>query len=97
MITKLLDSWAIEKTRVHAVVRDNVVASIEKTELPAIGCTIHTLQLVIKDCIMTQHAVIDMLARCRRLAVKHLRSIQKQLNLPDHRMSLLSGTLHTIY
>ena len=98
MITKLLDSWAIEKTRVHAVVRDNaanMVAGIEKTELSAIGCTIHTLQLVIKDCIMTQRVVIDMLARCRRivghfkhshLAVERLRSIQKQLNLPDHRL-----------
>jgi len=98
MITKLLDSWDIEKSRVHAVVRDNVtnmVASIEKSELPAIGCTIHTLQLVIKDCIMTQCTVIDMLARSRKivghfrhshLAVEHLNSIQKQLNLPKHRL-----------
>jgi len=41
------------------------VAGIEKSELPTIGCTIHTLQLVIKDCIMTQRADIDMLARSR--------------------------------
>ena len=98
MITKLLDSWSIEKSRVHAVVRDNaanMVAGIKKTELPAIGCTIHTLQLVIKDCIMTQRAVIDMLARSRKivghfkhshLAVERLHSIQKQLNLPEHRL-----------
>ena len=98
MITKLLDSWSIEKSRVHAVVRDNaanMVAGIKKTELPAIGCIIHTLQLVIKDCIMTQRAVIDMLARSRKivghfkhshLAVERLHSIQKQLNLPEHRL-----------
>ena len=98
MITKMLDSWAIEKTRVHVVVRDNaanMVAGIQKAELSAIGCTIHTLQLVIKDCIMTQRVVNDILARCRRivghfkhshLAVERLRSIQKQLNLPDHRL-----------
>ena len=63
--------------------------------MSAIGCTIHTLQLVIKDCIMTQRVVNDILARCRRivgyfkhshLAVERLRSIQKQLNLPDHRL-----------
>ena len=93
-------------------VRDNaanMVAGIKKTELPAIGCTIHTLQLVIKDCIMTQHAVIDMLARSRKivghfkhshLAVERLHSIQKQLNLLSIglcRMSLLGGTLRTIY
>ena len=98
MITKLLNSWSIDKARVHAVVRDNaanMVAGIEKSELPAIGCTIHTLQLVIKDCIMTQRAVIDMLARSRKivghfkhshLAVEHLNTIQKQLNLPEHRL-----------
>jgi len=58
MITKMLDLWAIEKTRVHAVVRDNaanMVAGIHKAELPAIGCTIYSLYLVIKDCMMTQH------------------------------------------
>ena len=80
------------------MVRDNtanMVAGIEKSDLPAIGCTIHTLQLVIRDCIMTQHAVIDMLARCRKivghfehshLAVEHLNSIQKQLNFPEHKL-----------
>ena len=95
MITKLLDSWSIEKSRVYAVVRDNaanMVAGIEKIKLPAVGCTIHTLQLVINDCIMTQRAVID---RCRKivghfkhshLAVERLHSIQKQLNLPEHRL-----------
>jgi len=52
------------------VVRDNaanMVEGIEKSELPAIGCTIHTLQLVIKDCILTQRTVIDMLATSRKL------------------------------
>ena len=103
MITKLLDSWAIEKTRVDAVVRDNaanMVAGIEKTD--AIGCTIYTLQLVIKDCIMTQHAVINMLARRRRI-VGHFKHSHLALwsvctafrSLPDHR--LLGGTLPTFY
>ena len=72
-----------------------MVAGIEKSELPAIGCTIHTLQLVIKDCIMTQRAVIDMLARSRKivghfkhshLAMERLNTIQKRLNLPEHRL-----------
>ena len=44
---------------------------------------------------MTQRAVIDMLARCRKivghfkhshLAVERLNSIQKQLNLPEHKL-----------
>ena len=30
----------------------NMVAGIEQCGLPSIGCAIHTLQLVIKDCIL---------------------------------------------
>ena len=50
MITMLLDTWSIEKSRVHIVIRDNVtnmVAGIRDCKLPAIGCAIHTLQLVV--------------------------------------------------
>ena len=98
MITKLLDSWKVPKTRVHTVVRDNaanMVAGIEQCGLPAIGCAIHTLQLVIKDCILAQRSVSDMLARCRKivghykhshLAVERLQAIQRQLSLPDHKL-----------
>ena len=39
-----------------------MVAGIRECELPAIGCVIHTLQLVVKDSIMIQQTVIDMLA-----------------------------------
>ena len=98
MITKLLDSWKVPKTRVHTVVRDNtanMVAGIEQCSLPAIGCAIHTLQLVIKDCILCQCSVSDMLARCQKmvghykhshLAVERLQAIQRQLSLPDHKL-----------
>ena len=98
MITKLLDSWKVPKTRVHTVVRDNaanMVAGIEQCGLPSIGCAIHTLQLVIKDCILAQRSVSDMLARCRKivghykhshLAVERLQDIQRQLSLPNHKL-----------
>lgn len=98
MITKLLDSWKIPKTRVHTVVRDNaanMVAGIEQCGLPAISCAIHTLQLVIKDRILAQCSISDMLARCRKivghykhshLAVERLQAIQRQLSLPDHKL-----------
>ena len=98
MITKLLDSWKVPKTRVHTVVRDNaanMVAGIEQCGLPSIGCAIHTLQLVIKDFILAQRSVSDMLARCRKivghykyshLAVERLQDIQRQLSLPNHKL-----------
>ena len=83
-------------TRVHTVVHDNaanMVAGIKQFGLPSIGCAIHTLQLVIKDCILTQYSVSDMFARCRKivghykhlhLAVERLQDIQCQLGLPNH-------------
>ena len=91
MITKLLYSWNIPKSRVYTVVHDiaaNMVAGIEQCGLAAIGCAIHILQLVIKDCILAQHSVSDMLSRCRKivghykhshLAVERLQAIQRQL------------------
>jgi len=98
MITKLLESWKVPKTQVHTVVCDNaanMVAGIEQRGLPSIGCAIHTLQLVIKDCISAQRSVSDMLARCRKivghykhshLAVERLQAIQRQLSLPNHKL-----------
>ena len=82
----------------HVVIRDNaanMVAGIRECELPAIDCAIHTLQLVVKDSIMIQRTVIDMLARCRKLvghfkhsslAYQHLHNIQSQLSLPEHKL-----------
>ena len=44
-----------------------MVAGIRDCKLPAIGCAIHTLQLVVKDSIMAQRTIIDMLAQCRKI------------------------------
>ena len=72
-----------------------MVAGIRECELPAIGCAIYTLQLVVKDSIMIQRTVIDMLARCRKivdyfkhssLAYQHLHNVQSQLSLPEHKL-----------
>ena len=72
-----------------------MVAGIRKCGLAAVGCTIHTLQLVVKDSILVQRSVIDMPARCRKivghfkhssLAIGHLHSIQHQLSLAEHKL-----------
>ena len=95
MITKLLDSWKVPKTRMHTVVRNNaanMVADIEQCGLPSISCAIHTLQLVIKDCILAQRSVSDMLARCWKIVghYKHshlaVETLQCQLGLPNHKL-----------
>ena len=88
MISKLFEGWKIDKTRVHAVVRDNaanMVAGVRLCGLSAVSCVIHTLQLVVKDSILVQRSVTDMLIwykkisghfKHSRLATSHLRSIQ---------------------
>ena len=98
MILKLLDKWSIDKSRVHAIVRDdaaNMVAGIRQCGLLAVSCTIYTLQLVVKDSILVQRSVIDMLATCRKtvdhfkyssLAIGHLHSIQDQLSLAKYKL-----------
>lgn len=39
----------------------------ELAEIASIHCTVHRLQLVIEDAVLTQRAIIDLLAKCRRL------------------------------
>lgn len=62
-----------------------MVAGIKQYGLPSINFAIHTLQLVIKDGILAQRSVSDMLARCQKnvshykhphLAVERLQDIR---------------------
>ena len=60
-----------------------------------LGCFAHTLQLAVHDAVLSQRAVIDILAICRKavghfkhssLAYVPLCKIQHNLNLPQHRL-----------
>ena len=93
---------------VHTIIRDNaanMVADIRQCGLPAVSCTIHTVQLVVKDSILAQGSVIDMLGWCRKIvgnfkhssfAIGHMQSIQHKLNLVEHKWahSLRFNLLH---
>ena len=80
------------------VLRDNganMVKALNDAGLPHYGCFAHTLQLVINDGVLSQRAVNDLLASCRRivghfshscLAYSCLREIQQNLGLPQHRL-----------
>ena len=61
-------------------------------ENPSIHCTIHLLQLVVSDSIMSENIVIDVLAKSRRLvthfnhsslACSNFKKIQQQQNLDN--------------
>ena len=96
--TGMLRSWDISHDQVHVVLRDNgsnMVRAMKDACLPSLGCFAHTLQLVVHDGVLSQRAVIDVLAICRKIVgyFKHssltysrLREIQNNLSLPPHRL-----------
>ena len=107
-------SWDINKQdQVHLVVRDNasnMVKAMSVALLPDLGCFAHTLQLVVNDGTLSQRAVTDMCATARKivghfrrscLAYDHLRSIQANLGLAQHRLvqdepTRWNSTLHML-
>ena len=65
-----LTSWKIGDAQVHVFVHDNganIVKAIDDLGFTSLGCLAHTLQLVVHDGVLSQHAVLDVhvLAVCR--------------------------------
>ena len=72
-----------------------MVKAMKDAAYPDLGCFAHTLQLIIHDGVLTQRAVIDALAICRKivghfkhspLAYSRLKEIQQSLGLPQHHL-----------
>ena len=97
-IKEILEFWFISTDQVHVVLRDNgsnMVKVMKDAKLPDLGCFAHTLQLVVHDGVLSQRAVINILAICRKivghfkhssLAYSKLRQIQENFSLPQHRL-----------
>ena len=66
-ISEMLRSWNISTDQVHVILRDNgsnMVRAMKEASLPSLGCFAHTLQLVVHDGVLSQRAVIDIVAIC---------------------------------
>ena len=97
-IKEILESWFISTDQVHVIMRDNgsnMVRAMKDASLPDFGYFAHTLQLIVHEAILSQRAVIDILAICRKIVgqLKHsslayvqLHEIQQNLNLPQHQL-----------
>ena len=97
-IKEILESWFISTDKVPIVLRDNgsnMVKAMKDAKLPDLGCFAHTLQLIVHDGVLSQRAVINILAICRKivghfkhssLAYSKLRHIQENLSLPQHKL-----------
>ena len=94
----MLSNWNISKEKVHLVLRDNasnMERAMKDADLNSFGCFAHSLQLVVHDGVLSQHAVSDLLAVCRRIvghfkrstkAIDKLKDIQQNLSIPNHRL-----------
>ena len=94
-ILSRVQTWEIEE-KVVCVVRDNaanMVSGLRTANVASLPCLAHSLQLIIKDGVLSQPAVVQLL-NCARSLVGHyhrsnvafntFRQIQSQLNLPEH-------------
>ena len=95
---EMLSEWKINHDQVHLVLRDNaanMAKAMRDASLPSLGCFAHTLQLIVHDGVLSQRAVQDTLAICRKIVghFKHsstaygrLHAIQNSLGLPQCRL-----------
>ena len=94
----MLESWNIPQECVHLVISDNasnMVKAMKEASLAHFGCFAHSLQLVVKDGLLSQRAITDIISICRSIvghfhrsstASHSLTRIQKSLNIPCHKL-----------
>ncbi|XP_057694491.1 zinc finger BED domain-containing protein 4-like [Corythoichthys intestinalis] len=97
-IEGMLNSWGIDKSRVHVIVRDNarnLKKAMDDMEMKSVGCLAHTLQLAVHDGLLSQRSVVDTLATARKiighfkhspLAYSRLEDIQRELKMDVKRL-----------
>lgn len=98
VIQEVVEDFNIPPHKVHTIVHDNaanMIKGISNTGYSSLSCFLHTLQLVIHDAIFEQRSMKDTIANCRRitshfnhspLAYSKLENLQKQYNLPQHKL-----------
>ncbi|KAM3875860.1 zinc finger BED domain-containing protein 4-like [Diretmus argenteus] len=97
-IQGMLDSWGIDKSRVHVIVRDNarnMKKAMDDMGVQSVGCLTHTLQLAVHEGLLSQRSVVDTLATARKiighfkhspLAYSRLEDIQRDLKMDVKRL-----------
>ncbi len=95
---EMLATWAIPKSSVHVVVRDNaknMVKGMEESGVSSLPCVAHTLQLAVTEGLLSQRSVTEAVGVGRKivghfkhsnLAYSRLQDIQTQLGQPIKRL-----------
>ena len=95
----VLSDWGIQKEACHVVIRDNaanMVKAFQSANINSIGCSLHTFQLSIHDCIFDQRAVSDALAISRRLVGHFKHSALSSQRLADIQRDLQCEVLRPV-
>ncbi|KAM4808378.1 zinc finger BED domain-containing protein 4-like [Rhinophrynus dorsalis] len=91
MLEGMLETWGIQKSSVHVVVRDsarNMIRGMEDAGVQSISCVAHTLQLAVSEGLLSQRSIADAVGVGRRivghfkhsnLAYSRLQDIQLEL------------------
>ncbi len=94
----MLQAWNIPEEKVHVVLRDNaknIAKAMRDCNLRSVPCMAHTLHLVVHEGVLSQRAIRDAVAICRRIvghfkhspqAYSRLGAIQKQLGQSPKRL-----------
>ncbi len=74
----MLQAWNIPEEKVHVVLRDNaknIAKAMRDCNLRSVSCMAHTLHLVVPEGVLSQRAIRDAVAICRRIVghFKHTR------------------------
>ncbi|XP_063215715.1 zinc finger BED domain-containing protein 4-like [Bacillus rossius redtenbacheri] len=96
-ITETLEEWKLQ-SKVVAIVRDNarnITAGLESSEYEHLPCLAHTLQLVVKEGLLNNKNVNNLIANGRRIvghfkhsckATKELKKAQATLKMKKHKL-----------
>lgn len=98
ILEEMLDTWAIPKSSVHVVVRDNgrnMIKGVQDAGLQSLSCVAHTLQLAVSEGLLSQRSITEAVGVGRKivghfkhsnLAYSRLQDIQIQLGQPIKRL-----------
>lgn len=98
VLQEIASIWNIQLAKIHVVIHDNgrnIVKAVSNAGLASVRCFIHTLQLIIADCLKAQPDVNQMITTGKRIvthfnhsgiAQEKLKLFQKELDLPEHEL-----------
>ena len=98
LIEEVIEEFKIPASKIHLIAHDNganVVKAVKMLPYSSLPCFLHTLQLVINDCIFEQRPVKEIIANCRTIvghfnhspqAYNKLEKLQDENNVMKHKL-----------